>query len=284
MYYQKICEHCGKQFTAQKSNTRFCSKGCADAANKERLRNWTQQVNQQKYDNDARLLISRSSKEEFSYIRRFILSYKTKEGDCRYVLGPRNAMSSLRQLSTLLSDGRLQDDTQHLKALRSKFNDIKGKAFNEDVRLFLKKQTNLKVWDWEVTIDVDGNLKAEENYGDIDVLAYDSVRKILFAIECKNTEKARNVKEMKTELDKYFGQPGSNKKGYIQKHIDRHQWLNNNINQVKSFVGEDPEFSIVSIILTSEVIPLSYISKIQPQLPILAFSQLKSKGVDSLIM
>lgn len=174
-------------------------------------------------------------------------------------------MSSLRQLSTLLSDGRLQDDTQHLKALRSKFNDIKGKAFNEDVRLFLKKQTNLKVWDWEVTIDVDGNLKAEENYGDIDVLAYDSVRKILFAIECKNTEKARNVKEMKTELDKYFGQPGSNKKGYIQKHIDRHQWLNNNINQVKSFVGEDPEFSIVSIILTSEVIPLSYISKIQPQ-------------------
>ncbi len=44
MYYQKTCEYCGKQFTAQKSSTRFCSKSCADRANKERIRKWTQTV------------------------------------------------------------------------------------------------------------------------------------------------------------------------------------------------------------------------------------------------
>ena len=44
MYYQKTCEYCGKQFTAQKSSTRFCSKSCADRANKERIRKWTQAV------------------------------------------------------------------------------------------------------------------------------------------------------------------------------------------------------------------------------------------------
>lgn len=44
MYYQKTCEYCGKQFTAQKSSTRFCSKSCADRANKERIRKGTQTV------------------------------------------------------------------------------------------------------------------------------------------------------------------------------------------------------------------------------------------------
>lgn len=44
MYYQKTCEYCGKQFTAQKSTTRFCSKACADRANKERIRKMTQTV------------------------------------------------------------------------------------------------------------------------------------------------------------------------------------------------------------------------------------------------
>ena len=44
MFYQKICEHCGKQFTAQKSTTRFCSKYCADAAYKEKLRRMNQSL------------------------------------------------------------------------------------------------------------------------------------------------------------------------------------------------------------------------------------------------
>lgn len=44
MYYEKLCEQCGKQFTAQKSSTRFCSKYCADAAYKEKLRKMNQSL------------------------------------------------------------------------------------------------------------------------------------------------------------------------------------------------------------------------------------------------
>ncbi len=219
---------------------------------------------------------------ELSYIRRFILSYNIGDGNQRYILGPRSAMASLRQLATLLSDGRLQAETAKLKALRSKFNDIKGEDFNEDVREYLKENISLKVWDWEVKISTDGNLTADKNYGDIDVMAYDANRKILFAIECKNTEKARNIREMKTELGKYFGLPGEKKKGYIQKHIDRDRWLKDNYDQVKNYVDKDNDFEIKSIIMTSEVIPLSYISKLHLELPILAFSQLKSRGIDQL--
>lgn len=44
LVYKKMCEWCGNEFTARKSNTRYCSKACADHANKERLRAWSQEA------------------------------------------------------------------------------------------------------------------------------------------------------------------------------------------------------------------------------------------------
>ena len=87
---------------------------------------------------------------------------------------------------------------------------------------------------------------------------------------------------MKTELDKYFGKPENKKKGYIEKHINRHQWLVNNMAIVADFINEKTDFTIASIILTSEVIPLSYISRIGSPLPIVAYSQLVAKGIEHL--
>lgn len=87
---------------------------------------------------------------------------------------------------------------------------------------------------------------------------------------------------MKTELDKYFGKPDINKKGYIEKHVERHQWLINNKEIVAAFINEKSDFKIASIILTSEVIPLSFISRIGTPLPIVAYSQLVSNGIEQL--
>lgn len=39
-----VCQWCGNTFTAQKSNTRYCSKRCADLANKQRMREMTQAI------------------------------------------------------------------------------------------------------------------------------------------------------------------------------------------------------------------------------------------------
>lgn len=217
---------------------------------------------------------------ELSYIRRFIMSYKLIDGSERFVLGPRSAMSSLRQLSKLLSDGRLKDETPELSKLRGCFNNIKGREFNDAVRQFLNQYENLKVWEYEVSINKGANLNADKNYGDIDVLAYDSGRKIVFSIECKDTEKARNVREMKTELDKYFGRQNNRRDGYIDKHLKRHNWLLAHTGVVKKFIGEDCDIRIVSFLITSEVIPLTYISKIQPPLPILAFSKIQESGLE----
>lgn len=60
MYYQKTCEQCGKQFTAQKSSTRFCSKYCADAAYKEKLRKATQSVFQAVNDSETKAITEKT--------------------------------------------------------------------------------------------------------------------------------------------------------------------------------------------------------------------------------
>ena len=41
MIYRKTCEWCGKEFTAQKSSTRFCSRQCTDHAYKQKLHSIT---------------------------------------------------------------------------------------------------------------------------------------------------------------------------------------------------------------------------------------------------
>ena len=44
IYKGMVCQWCGNTFTAQKSNTRYCSKRCADLANKQRMREMTQTI------------------------------------------------------------------------------------------------------------------------------------------------------------------------------------------------------------------------------------------------
>lgn len=44
IYKGMVCQWCGATFTAQKSNTRYCSKRCADHANKQRMRKMAQGI------------------------------------------------------------------------------------------------------------------------------------------------------------------------------------------------------------------------------------------------
>lgn len=44
IYKGMVCQWCGNTFTAQKSSTRYCSKRCADLANKQRMREMTQAI------------------------------------------------------------------------------------------------------------------------------------------------------------------------------------------------------------------------------------------------
>ena len=81
----------------------------------------------------------------------------------------------------------------------------------------------------------------------------------------------------------FFWERGNNpakeqKKALVFKHLRRHKWLIEHIDVVKKFVGSDAPIEVKSMLLTSEVIPTSYLCRESLPLSILNISELKEKG------
>lgn len=212
---------------------------------------------------------------EFSYIRRPFLVVETNLGR-KYYWGMRQCITSSEYLINLVSFGILKNGGKQIKKILGKIADLKGKSFRNYAANWIKSNTSLKVWDFEVTIEPKGHLKAEENKGDSDIFAYDAEMNQVYNIECKRTVPSKTMHQMKTEIDKYLGRREGERK-YIVKHLERDIWLKNNIDQVKEFIGVPKAPNIKSIVLTSKLLPLRYVKEIT--LPIISFQELKRYGI-----
>jgi hypothetical protein len=211
---------------------------------------------------------------EFSFARRFIVKYKDKDNRILLKWGFRNAVSSEKQLFYLLMEGKLNNGGTEINKLLGTFRERKGRFFRNKVKDWLKNFKHLIVIDYEVDISLDGHLKADENYGDIDILVLDQDLKIILSLECKDTNKAKNIHEMKKEMDNYLGREGG--EGMINKHLIRHEWLNKNKDKICDFFKiERSTIIIKSFMITSEVIPTSYIKSEDLKIQIIAFPYLK---------
>jgi hypothetical protein len=219
---------------------------------------------------------------EFSFARRFIVKYKNDKSETILTWGFRNAISVQKQLEYLLFEGKLNNGGKTIEKLLGTFREKKGKLYRNKVKNWLKTHPNLTVIEYEVNIDIKGHMLADKNYGDIDVLAYNTITNTVYSIECKDTNKAKNIHEMKKEMDSYIGREGQ--KGMIQKHVERHNWLKENKDKLNAFLKIDNEPRIVSFMLTSEVIPIKYIKAEALPLPIISFPELKYNGTKLLDM
>lgn len=223
---------------------------------------------------------------ELSYLRRPIVKWIMPDEEVHVIFGFRSCLAAGMQLTDLLYSGRLKYVGNKLNKLLGRFESAKGAAFNEEVREWLKQNTRLHIWPYDVTMKHTGALVTPEDYGDIDVMAYDKETNVLYSIECKNTNTAKNAREMKKEMDDYLGR-GENhekdkKKALVFKHLRRHKWLVENIDKVKEFAQLSSNPLVKSVMLTSEVIPTSYLRKEDTPLEILNFQELKRKGVEYL--
>lgn len=143
----------------------------------------------------------------------------------------------------------------------------------------MKKNSDLEVIGHEVKIQPGGHITAEKNYGDVDVMAVDHKEKIVYSLECKNIVGARNIHEMKVELDLYLGREGQEAKAKINKHLGRDTYLKEHPELVKAFLKlKEDGYKVVSIVVASDEMPMTYIAKERLPLPVLSFSQLKEKG------
>jgi hypothetical protein len=218
---------------------------------------------------------------ELSYLRRPIVRWQMYDG-VHLIYGFRSCLTAWMQLTDLLYSGRLRNVDKKLEKLLGKFESAKGAAFNKEVRKWLQEHTALKVWKYDVPMKPKGAFAASEDLGDIDALGYDGAKNVVYSIECKNTNTAKNVREMKKEMDDYLGRDGKTKNALVMKHLRRHKWMIDNIEIVKDFVGAKTNPTVKSMMLTSEVIPTSYLRKEDTPLSILNFQELRRKGIEYL--
>lgn len=207
---------------------------------------------------------------ELSYMRRPIYSFK-KENESYVMYGFRHTLVSIDNLLYLLYGGRLNNEKyQYLKGISSKINNAKGKDFRNEVYKWIVDNTKLTVIPHEVQI-------SDLEFGDIDILVWDDSTHLIYSIECKNTHPAKNIYEMKIELDSYFGK--SDDEGMISKHVNRHNWLAKHTDQVAKWLKVQkvkPE-NITSLVVTAFEIPAAYISQKKLPLKIYSFHALKKE-------
>ena len=89
---------------------------------------------------------------------------------------------------------------------------------------------------------------------------------------------------MKKEMDDYLGRGDGSKKenALVLKHLRRHRWILDNLEQVKKYIGITKNPKVKSMMLTATVIPTSYLKKNETPLSILNFPELKLKGLNYL--
>ena len=216
---------------------------------------------------------------EFSYARRPFIVVDTENGR-QYYWGMRQCIAASQYLNQLIHSGSLTHGGKQINRLLGRFNEENGKHFRNSVANWIKENMQLIVWSYEVTMKPKGHFNADKDYGDCDILAYDPTINQVYNIECKRTEAARNIHQMKKEMDAYLGRAGQKKK--VAKHVDRDNWLQANLDQVKIFVDAEKTPKVKSLILTSELIPTRYLREGEIPMPIISYRELKRNGSNSL--
>ena len=220
---------------------------------------------------------------ELSYLRKPLIKIQQADGRIMYYWSYRHVLDSFENLLVLLFNGRLKaKEGGPLGDYLNKINKEKGKGFRDEVVQWLLKEGSLEVITYEVKPEKLSGKAEDGKYGDIDILAIDKTRKIIFSIECKNTVSARVIHEFKTEMDKYLGRNGND--GMIIKHVERDKWLKSNIGLMDKFVTNPEAYSVNSLLVTSEDLPITYLAQESLPLPIISFPTIKRKGVNSLIV
>ncbi len=131
----------------------------------------------------------------------------------------------------------------------------RGQEFNKEVAAHLEKlgwKTRLEIKLTEIL-----NRKLDQDYGDVDVLAWKAGR--VLAIECKDLELAMTMAEIARQLHDFRGELNVHgKPDRMKKHLVRLKLLNEHRAAVACFVGEQASPSLEGLFVFSEVVPMYF--------------------------
>jgi len=119
----------------------------------------------------------------------------------------------------------------------------------------------------------------ERNYGDVDVLAWDHVKGRILVLECKDLQFRKTYGEIAEQLADYRGLASSDGKDRdsLRKHLDRVEILRSCSVQLGKFVGMDGVYTIESIVVFRDPVPMQFASgPIRDHAKVLIFQELSS--------
>ena len=173
---------------------------------------------------------------ELSYLRR-PLSVRPAGDAEEVVWGVRHCFGALSHLMDLCVGGRLKARTPKMRKLIGAMRDRDGEEFNDlvadvyetfpgwIVRRRVKKVAGLRI-----------QRESGQDLGDVDVLAADPKKRVLWAVEAKGLAFARNPAELANELKSTFQMSGD-KKSAVDKHLERAAWLRDNLDSTLDVLG-----------------------------------------------
>lgn len=208
-----------------------------------------------------------------SYLLRPIINF-TKDNKEHLLLSARHLFAASENMIALFFNGALKVHRGEKKIIQllAERNNIKGGEYRDEVYEWLKMNTALEVYSNEIKIKSNGFFISKQDKGDIDIMAIDKTNNIVYSLECKNTIQAKLTYDFKMEIDNYLGVNG--KEGLIEKHVRRHRWLEENLEQVKNKLSLPVNPKIKSLVISNNILPLKYLKSVP--IPIVSFYELKS--------
>ena len=156
-----------------------------------------------------------------------------------------------------------------------KFANDRGEALVDDILKHLDT-TDMTV-DRDVFIKPGGKLEHAEDIGDVDIFLIAPMEKILYSLECKAMSPSRNVKEMIEEISKLFG--GGSEKGWVEKHLERHVWLEQHLPEIGTVYGIDlAGYQVKSFFVTEEEMLTPHLRKRDLPLPFVSAYDFQKQG------
>lgn len=212
----------------------------------------------------------------YPWVFRRPLSYDLKpliiknDDDETIIYGFRNVYYSGLNLISLIYKGLYKSKSSKINSFKSKMTNKKGKEFNNKVFKWLKDNLEPSRYYLKLNENISKIIK-NNKYGDIDILLLDKSNKVLFSIECKDTESAKNPRQINQEINNFFG-----KKGWVKKHQRRDEWIKNNLDKLGERIGYDlKDYKVISIFIVSQELPVIYLKK--SPIDIIPFSQIKNE-------
>jgi hypothetical protein len=214
-------------------------------------------------------------RRQLSLLRRPLIQLD-EDSDPTLIFAPGQMRDSFKYMLGNLLRGEFPQTqlSPKMKRWAGKAADKKGHDFT------LKVAERLRELGWctetEVTIPKILGERQDRNYGDVDVLAWDSNSRRVLIVECKDVHFRKTYGEVAEQLADFRGVIRENgKPDYLRKHLDRVEILRGNIDAVARFTKVADLTDVESHLVFADPVPLEFaLAQMSEQVRISQFDRL----------